>query len=138
MKKMKSKYSIPLVVVFVLVTVISFLGATFLKDKGFNTNVILIGNLVLFATTLLSMFLLINGMLAKTTPNFLRSIYLSFMAKLFTCALGAFIYIKTANPVNKPAIFVLLALYLVYAFLEIKGINRLTQDLKNGKTTSTH
>jgi phosphotransferase system glucose/maltose/N-acetylglucosamine-specific IIC component len=98
---------------------------------------LLYGNLLLFGVTFLSLVLLIGGMHAKSTASFLQAVYGSLIGKLFICGIAAFVYFKTATELNKPSIFVLLGLYLLYTFFEIRSILQLTKDIKNAKTTGT-
>jgi cobalamin biosynthesis protein CobD/CbiB len=102
-----------------------------------DAKLLLYGNFLLFAVTGLSLGLLIGGMHAKTTASFLQSVYGSLIGKLFICGIAAFVYFKTAAVLNKPTIFILLGLYLLYSFLEIRSILQLTKELKNAKKTGT-
>ncbi len=103
-----------------------------LEQWGFDIEVMLIGNLVLCVITLLSFYMLNKGMKATSTAGFLRSVYGSFMIKLFLVAALVFgyVFINKEN-INKPALFTCMFLYLVYTFVEIRGLLKLSKEKPN-------
>jgi hypothetical protein len=126
------KYFRPAIVVFIILTAFFISGKNFLVKKGFDQNVLIIGNLFLFVLTLLSFLLMSNGMKTKNTSAFLRGVYGGIMLKLFSCLIAAFIYIMSFKKnVNKPALFVCMGLYVVYTFIEVKGLMKLSASKKN-------
>ena len=71
-------------------------------------------------------------MKTKNTPAFLRGVYGGIMLKLFSCLIIAFIYIMTYKKnVNKPALFFCMGLYIVYTFVEVKALMKLSAAQKN-------
>jgi len=88
--------------------------------------------IILFLVTMSSYFLSLRG-LRSTNPNaVVRSVYGSFMIKFFACAIAAFIYIMTAKKnVNKPALFICMGLYIVYSFIEVSILTKLSKQKKN-------
>src|SRR5690242_1435822 len=75
-----------------------------LANAGIDGTVLLVGNLVLYAATILS-FLVSTRSLRSSNPNAsVRSLYGSFMVRFFIIIVAAFIYIMLAKKnVNKPA-----------------------------------
>ena len=126
------KYFRPAVILFILFTAFFITGKKFLLRKGFDQDVLIIGNLFLFGITLLSFWLMSNGLKTKNTQAFLRGVYGGIMLKLFGCLVAAFIYIMTfKKDVNKPALFLCMGLYIVYTFVEVKALMKITLAKKN-------
>jgi len=117
----------PAIVIFIILTAFFISGKAFLEKKGFNQDVLLIGNLFLFGITALSSWMMANGMKTKNTSAFLRGVYGGIMLKLFSCLIAAFVYIMTMKKdVNKPGLFLCMGLYIVYTFIEVKGLMKLS------------
>jgi hypothetical protein len=105
---------------------INFLGLVFykqLKTAGVNTDVFLAGHIFVFTLTIISFYLLNKGLNAKTTFNFMSSVYGSFLMKLVLGAAAVVGYVMYAGEdKNLPAVFANLFLYLLYTFLEMRGL----------------
>lgn len=100
-----------------------FLLFSSLERWGFDVRMLLIGHVIVFLMTLVSSLLLSGSLKAATTAAFLRGVYGSFLLKFFLVAITtlAYAFVKRQE-VNKPGLFTLMALYLVYTFLEIRGL----------------
>lgn len=122
----------PMLIFFVMLNAFFLAGRSWLDRKGVDTDVAIIGNLLLFLVSLAS-FLMTRRSLRSANPNsFVRAIYGSFMIKFFVCAIAAFAYIMTVKKtVNKPALFVCLGLYVVYTFIEVSSLTKLLKQKKN-------
>jgi len=126
------KHFRPAVIVFILLTGLFISGRNFLIRKGFDQDVLIIGNLFLFVITTISFLLMSSGLKTKSTAVFLRGVYGGIMLKLFGCVIGAFIYIMTYKKnVNKPALFFCMGLYIIYTFVEVKALMKLSSVQKN-------
>ena len=105
---------------------INFLGLVFykqLKTVGVNTDVFQAGHVFVFTLTIISFYLLNKGLNAKTTFNFMSSVYGSFLMKLVFGAAAVVGYVMYAGEEkNLPAVFANLFLYLFYTFLEMRGL----------------
>ena len=122
----------PAIVIFIILTAFFISNKSFLARKGFNQDVLLIGNSFLFVITALSFWMMANGMKTKNTSAFLRGVYGGIMLKLFSCLIVALIYIFTMKKdVNKPGLFLCMGLYIVYTFIEVKGLMKLSSSKKD-------
>ena len=118
----------PILVVFVIVNLLGFLLPAPLGVLDVNTDVLLIGNLVVCALTLGSFWMLNRGLKARSTHAFMSTVYGSFIIKLVVSALVVVVYSKVkGNAVNNAGIFASMFLYLIYTFLEVKGLLALTK-----------
>jgi hypothetical protein len=122
----------PMVLVFILVNAFFIAGRNMLARWGADQDVVIIGNLVLFAVSLAS-FLMTRRSLNSSNPNaFVRAMYGSVMIRLFACAGIAFTYIMWAKKdVSKPALLICAGLYIVYTFIEVSSLTKLLREKKN-------
>jgi hypothetical protein len=124
------KYILPLLLIFLFTNAFFLTGKSFLEKKGFELNALIIGNLVLFAAGLISFLIVQKGITGKNNAAFIRRVYGGFVGKLMVILGGVIIYIMVAK-VNKPAIMVLMFLYLLYTVAEVSALMRLNSAQKN-------
>jgi len=122
----------PIVILFIVLNGFFVAGKSMLEKWNTDQAVLIFGNLLLFAVTLIS-FLLAKRGLKSANPNaFVRAVYRSVMIKFFICAIVAFVYIQiTKKEVNKPALFICMALYLVYSFMEVSVLTKMLRNKPN-------
>ena len=132
MSKNNLKGFMPVILVFLVLNGF-FVGAkNRLQSWNVNQEVAIIGNTILFIITLISFLLALRGLKNPNPHAFVRSVYMSVMLKLFACIIAAFIYIAMyKSNLNKPALFLCMALYLVYTFLEVSILTKLLKQRKN-------
>ena len=132
MNKEGVKHFRPACLIFIFLTAFFITGKSFLLRKGFDQEVLLIGNLFLFLITAVSFWMMSNGMKSKNTHAFMRNVYGGIMIKLFGCIILAAVYILSAKKnVNKPALFVCMFLYILYTFIEVKALMNLSAKKAN-------
>ncbi len=132
MNKEGIKHFRPAFLIFIFLTAFFITGKSFLLRKGFDQEVLLIGNLFLFLITAVSFWMMSNGMKSKNTHAFMRNVYGGIMIKLFGCIILAAVYILSAKKnVNKPALFVCMFLYILYTFIEVKALMNLSAKKAN-------
>jgi len=121
-----------MILVFIIVNGFFIAAKNMLARWGVDQSVVITGNLILFAVSLLS-FVLSRRSLKSENPNvFVRAMYSNFMIKLFVCVATAFIYFTAAKPnINKPGLFVCMALYIVYTAIEVSTLTKLLRKKKN-------
>jgi len=133
MPKNNRRAIIPIIVVFIIVNAFLISGKTILTRWEADGDIIIVGNMILFIITLLSFLLGKKGLNSTNPHSFVRSVYTSMLLKLFGCAIAAFIYIAiTKDNVNKPALFILMGLYLVYSFIEVSVLTKMLRQKTNG------
>ncbi len=131
---MRAKRSFsPAVLFFIMLNAFFISGKGLLERWGADQEVLIIGNLVLFVIFLLSFFVAQKGLKSTNPHAIVRSVYGSMMIKLFICIIAAFIYIAVyKKDLNKPAFFTLMGLYLVYTFIEVATLTKLSKQKANG------
>ena len=103
-----------------LFTVIFYSG---FKKIDTDPDVFLIGNTFLCVITIASYLFMSSGSRATSTVRFTSAVYGSFLMKLVFSVLIVIVYSKWAgNKMNTNGIVGCLFLYLVYMFLEVKGL----------------
>ncbi len=127
------KAVVPIILVFILMNAFLLTGKNILNRWQADGDILIIGNVVLFAVTLISFILGKRGLNSVNPHAFVRSVYTSMMLKLFACAIAAFIYIAAyRSEVNKPALFILMGLYMLYTFIEVSVLTKMLRQHKNG------
>ncbi len=122
----------PVVGLFVALSSLYSLAQNWLKQYGLSYPVLMGGNLILFLVTIVSLYFHVKGFLHKNIQVFFRSVYGALMIKMLFCAASVVIYALIAKPnINKPALYVSMALYFVYSFIEVRMIFRLMKQQKN-------
>jgi len=132
MNRNKLKGFMPVILVFIVLNGFFISAKNMLQRWNVDQDVVLIGNVLLFLITLFSFLLAQRGLKNPNPHAFIRSVYMSVMLKLFVCIIAAFVYIAMyKSNLNKPALFICMALYLVYTFLEVASLTKLLKQRKN-------
>lgn len=132
MKQQRLKPIRGMLVMFVILTAAFSLLRPRLVQRGFDVDILVIGNLLLVILSLAS-YMLLSRSLQSTNPNsFLRSMYLSFIIKFFVIALAAFIYIMMQKKaVSKPSLIGCMVLYVIYTFMEVSALTKMLKQKRN-------
>lgn len=109
----------PVMLVFVIATILILLLRNMLAGYGFNVDVLLWGNVFLFIMSLISFFIQQKGNNPAKPQLFVRYFYVSFLIKFLLVAVTVLVYSAIAGRINKASIITCMALYLVYMFVEI-------------------
>jgi hypothetical protein len=132
MNRNKLKGFMPVILVFIVLNGFFISGKNMLQRWNVDQDVVIIGNALLFVITLCSFLLAQRGLKNPNPHAFTRSVYMSVMLKLFVCIIAAFVYIAMyKSNLNKAALFICMALYLVYTFLEVASLTKLLKQRKN-------
>ena len=124
---------LPLLIIFTgttaLLVIIGILGI----DWRMSPSVMIAGNAILFIATAISFYLYRQSLNNNNVQAFLRMIYGGMFVKMMICLFAALIYIGIVKKeVSMGAIFGLMFLYFVYAFIEIWVIMKLSKQKRNG------
>lgn len=134
MKNQNQQLYLPILGLFVALSSFCLLGQNWLTKYGFSFNVLMGGNLILFIVTITSLYFHVKGFLHKNIQVFFRSVYGALMIKMLICAAAVVIYALVAKPnINKPALYVCMALYFVYSFMEVRMVFRLLKQKSDEK-----
>ena len=122
----------PVVIFFILLNAFIVVFRRKLTAYGFNVDVLIIGNIIVFLMTAASLIILKRGLKSSTTAGFLRSVYGSFIIKFFLVLVTVFAYgyLNRGN-LNKPSLFTMMFLYLIYTFIEIRALMKLSKNGNN-------
>ncbi len=132
MKKNATLY-LPLFIVFGLVFLLVLIFKDFLISKDINTSFVLGANFVLFALSLAGLFIQSKGAVSTSLSGFLTGIYSSLLMKMFLIVGAILVYITLlGGEVNKGALFISMALYFVFTFLEVKQVMKLVRKKTDG------
>jgi len=123
----------PLLIVFIIINAFLITSREWLAKKGIGQEVLITGNLLIFAVSLASVLITRRSFKSPNPHVFVRAVYSGFIIKFFVLAAAALIYIVISGKnVSRPAIFSCMALYAVYSFIEVSALLRLLKQKKNG------
>ena len=126
------KLLIPLVALFTAVSCIFFILKTRITENGVDFGLILTGNGLVFLVTVVALLFHIQGFHHKNPNVFLRSVYASLLVKMFVFAGAVLLYaVLSDGAYNKAGLFICMALYFVYTFLEVKIVFRILKQKKS-------
>lgn len=131
-KDNKVRPLLPAIILFILLNGFFLTGKGLLERWGAAQEVLIVGNLILFILTVISYLISLRGLKSDNPHAVVRSVYGSFMIKFFACIITAFVYIMSVKKnVNKPALFACMGLYLIYSFIEVSVLTKLSKHKKN-------
>jgi hypothetical protein len=124
--------SIPVIVLFILINALAFIFKTFLHNQGFGIKFLLTANLLLFCLSLLAFFIQMRGLKSVNMNAFIRSVYASLLVKIFIVIIALAVYLfVTKGKVNRPSLFTAMALYIVYTFIEVRQLMKISRRKTN-------
>ena len=113
----------PIIIFFAVVNILTASLYSTLNKMGLDADVFLVGNLFICMLTLVSFWMMHNGLQSKSTAGFMSSVYGSFIIKLVLAALVVVAYAQwKGNAMNTPALLSSMFTYLVYSYFEVKGL----------------
>ena len=123
---------LPIVVVFVLVSLFVWLAGPLLEAWKADRLVLAGGNILLFLVTLISFGLYSKALRSANVHAFVRVMYGSLLIKMLVCLIATFIYASVAGrAVNRNGVIGCFIFYILYTFFEVKILMELTR--KQGK-----
>jgi hypothetical protein len=132
MKEIYNK-SVPVIVLFILVNSLAFIFKTFLHDHGFGIKFLLAANLLLFCLSQLAFFIQMRGLKSVNINAFIRSVYASLLIKIFIVIIALAIYLfMIKGKINRPSLFTSMALYILYTFIEVRQLMKISRRKTNG------
>lgn len=122
----------PLMLIFIITTALFLTSRARLSQWDVDVDVLIIGNLVLFAASAISFFLFTRSLNSKNAQAIVRIVYSGVLSKMMICLVTVFIYISIAGKgVNKAGIFGCMFLYLIYTTIEVVTLMKLSKQKKN-------
>ncbi len=127
------KIFLPITLVFIILNGLLITFKTFLENKGFDRDFLIIANLLLFSLCIAGLLLQRKGIQSTNTHGFIRSIYSAMLLKIFVCMAAVMIYIfSNTTTINKPALFASMGIYFVYTSIEVAALITALRKKKNG------
>jgi FlaA1/EpsC-like NDP-sugar epimerase len=131
--RVTGKSFLPIVVVFVLLSLFIWLAGPLLEAWKADRMVLAGGNVLLFFVTLVSFGLYSKSLRSTNVHAFVRVMYGSLLIKMLVCLIATFIYASAAGrAVNRNGVIGCFVFYILYTFFEVKILMELTRT--QGKT----
>src|ERR1700730_12664713 len=116
---------LPFIVIFFLLNLLILILRLWMGPSPIYAA-ILLGNLILFAATIVSFNLYRKSLLNNNVQVFLRLIYSGMFLKMIICIGAALVYILIVrNAVSKIAVLGCFGFYFIYSIAEVKILMRL-------------
>lgn len=124
---------LPVILTFIFLNAFFILFKKLFENNGFDRDMLIISNAILFAVSAAAFYLQKRGLKATNPHAFVRSVYLSMIIKLVICMAGIIVYISyVGNNVNKPSLFLSMGLYFVYTAIEVMALMKAARKTTNG------
>lgn len=132
--KQKNKFFLifqPILWLFLLIHTVLSIFRIPISKAGFDVDFILVANIILFALSALG-FYIQNRQLKSPNPNaFVRGMYGSTLLKLMVIMAALFIFIIASDgTVNKKAILLSMAIYVLYTTIEVVLLMKMVRTKK--------
>lgn len=105
---------------FVLSSLLTILLNNQLADLEIDSTVVLVGNLILFFSTLMAYRIFSKQISGKSGQAVVRNVYAGFVLKFFILATTAMVYFYFAKEINLRGVLVCLVFYLIYNFINTR------------------
>ncbi|RYE12750.1 MAG: hypothetical protein EOP51_30985 [Sphingobacteriales bacterium] len=123
----KSFFAVIIIIFIVLNGVFYWLK---INQPQFSYNVLMTGNVVMAALSLIS-YVLITRKIDARPAAFVNGVYGSSFLKLFVCMISILTYAMVNKPhVHKPSLFALLGIYAVYSAAETIILSKMARNVK--------
>lgn len=118
----------PLVIAFIILSVLILAGYIFYAGKGIDYLVLMGGNCIFFLVSILVFRMQYMAMHNNNPQVFIRSVMSGMIIKVFACVIAvvAYYFASKAN-FNKPAVYVSMIIYMVYLIVEVRTIMKLNK-----------
>lgn len=132
MNKEDRKPFVSIALVFIILNGIIIFAKRFLEDAGFDLDFLVCANLLLFIISIGGLFIQLKGLRSPKPQAFVRSVYASFMFKLFLVMAVVLIYVFLfSSKINKPGLFTAMGLYIVYTVVEVTALMKAATKKKD-------
>lgn len=129
----RNRHWLILVVFFAFVNGLFIFCESWFTKKGVDTDVVILGNLIVFVATLLSFIIYLSSLKNTTGTGALKGMIGSFAVKFVICLLAVVIYvISFKENINKPALVICMGLYAIYTVIEVSSLQKILKRRKHG------
>src|SRR5215831_12861318 len=127
--KKAARAFLPLTIIFVITSSLFLSLRSLFIQWGADTDVLVIGNIILFLATAFSFYLYYRSVNNKNAQVIVRMVYSGLIVKLIVCLVAAFAYISMAGKtVSKGAIIGCFIIYLIYTYTEVAILMKLSKQ----------
>lgn len=114
------KKYLPAVIVWVVISGILFFGREWFEKHEYSVLFMATANTILFILSMVGFWIQSRSLHSSNAHAFVRGVFGSTLIKMLLILAALFIFILIAGgTVNKPALFVSMAIYVLYTSLEV-------------------
>ena len=125
----KKRHFRSLIILFLVIDGLVVASHSHLSAFGFDSILLICGNLLLFIIGLFSLYIQMKGAKATNPNAFVRAVYVVMILKLFIVAIAVLAYVLVSHRhINKPSLFTLMGLYIVYTIFEVKELTKILRS----------
>ncbi|MBS1776617.1 MAG: hypothetical protein JSS64_10105 [Bacteroidetes bacterium] len=125
---MKSKFILVTIILFVALTIGFYVLKLYVPT--FRFNVLMGGNVIMAALSLLSFFI-VKKSINERPQAFVQGVNSATFLKLIVCISGVLIYaLLNRKDIHKPSLFMLFAIYAVYTIVEVWMLSKMAKQEK--------
>jgi len=124
----------PIVIIFILITVLTIWFGNWLDARGIDHIVLLYANIILFVITLIACIIHIRSLSNNNPHAFVRGVTLASFLKLMAIAASVFIYLLAARESRSIyAVVTAMGFYILYTVFEVSGAMKINRgrNVKN-------
>ena len=126
------KTFLPLVILFVVISIVILLCKRLMEQNNIPVNFIFGANVIVFVITFLGFIVQMRGASASNINAFLRGVYASLLLKMFIVLGAVFIYaLATDGSIHQVALLLSLALYIIYTAVEVMQLMKIVRNKPN-------
>ena len=121
----------PILWLFILINAVLSIFRIAIAKAGLDVNFVLIANVILFILSALGFYIQQRQLRSPNPHAFVRGIYGSTLLKLMVIMAALLIFIVAADgAVNKKAIFLSMAIYVLYTTIEVVLLMKMVRTKK--------
>ena len=125
--KLQGRPILPISIAFFICSIGITVGRSLLLRWNTDFGVLLTANAILYGVTYISFILYSKALRNTNIQVFIRMVYGSLLVKMLVCLLAVVLYALLAGPVNRNAILGSFVLYILYTYLEVKVLLKLSK-----------
>lgn len=126
------KKYLPVVILWLLISTLLLLKMNWFEKQGYSVTFIVIANTILFILSMVALWIQSRNLHSSNPYAFIRGVFSATLVKMLLIIGALFVFLLVdEGGVNKPALFVSMAIYVVYTSLEVYQLMKMVRKKSN-------